>query len=365
MKVSIIDPVGGHGGMDYYDYGIAQGLGGNDLSVDYYTCNKTNVRLYENVQTKTIFGNVWEKKGLLKLLTFLNGYLKSFKSAKQAKSEVLHFQFFGLGIINLFVLGLACLFKQKKVVTLHDIESFHQGSSKFIAKLCLKFIDGIIVHNQFSKSEFEKSFKFHGITSIIPHGNYLPFVTTQPLNSDSQKINILFFGQIKEVKGIDVLLDAMEKVVQKSNNYHLTIAGRPWKTEVRHYEDKIKEKGLMNHVTTHFKYIKDKDVDQLYKEATVIVMPYKKIYQSGVLLLSFSYGRTVIASDLPPFKEVISDEKNGFLFESEDSSSLSSCILKLNHKSISNATENSKNLISKEYDWVKIGKATLKFYTNL
>ena len=365
MRVSIVDPVGGHGGMDYYDYGLAQGLGGNNLNVNYYTCNKTNVRFYDNVQTNATFGNVWENKGLFKLLAFLSGYVKAFKNAKRAKSEVLHFQFFGLGKINLIVLAIASLFKQKKVVTLHDIESFHKGSSKFIAKLCLTLIDGIIVHNQFSKSEFEKNFKFNGKTSIIPHGNYLPFVETQPLNSKSPLINILFFGQIKEVKGIDVLLDAMEKVVKKSNHYHLTIAGRPWKTEVKYYEDKIKKMGLSNHVTTHFKYIKDEDVDQLYKNASIIVMPYKKIYQSGVLLLSLSYGRTVIASDLSPFKEVISDGENGFLFESENSSSLSNCILKLNHQLIEDTTENSKHLISQKYDWVKIGKATLKFYTSL
>lgn len=365
MKVSIVDPVGGHGGMDYYDYGLAQGLGSNNLDVFYYTCDKTHIRFYKNVQTNTVFNNVWEKKSIFKLLAFLNAYLKAFKSAKGNNSELLHFQFFGLGKINLLVLVLAYFFEQKKVVTLHDIESFHKGRSKLVQSLCLKLIDGIIVHNQFSKSEFEKKFKFHGPISIIPHGNYLPFVKMQKLNCNSKKINLLFFGQIKEVKGIDILLDAMQKVVTKSNQYHLTIAGRPWKTDVKHYEMKIKEMGLTNHVTTHFKYIKDKNLDKLFKEASIVVMPYKKIYQSGVLLLSLSYGRTVIASDLPSFKEFISNNKNGFLFKSGNSTSLSNCILKLNHELISNVTKNSKDLILKDYDWFKIGHKTLKFYQSL
>lgn len=365
MNVSIVDPVGGHGGMDYYDYGLAQGLGSNNLDVCYYTCDKTHIRFYKNVQTNTVFANVWEKKGVFKLFVFLNAYIKAFKSSKENNSELLHFQFFGLGKINLLVLVLAYFFEQKKVVTLHDIESFHKGRSKLVQNLCLKLIDGIIVHNQFSKREFEKKFKFQGPISIIPHGNYLPFVKMQKLNISSKKINILFFGQIKEVKGIDVLLDAMQKVVKKSNQYHLTIAGRPWKTDVKHYEQKINEMGLTNHITTNFKYIKDKNLDQLFKEASIIVMPYKKIYQSGVLLLSLSYGRTVITSDLPSFKELISDGKNGFLFETGNSTSLSNCILKLNHELILNATKNSKILISNDYDWIKIGCKTLKFYQTL
>lgn len=365
MKVSIIDPVGGHGGMDYYDYGLAYGLGSNSISVDYYTCSDTSHRTFENVQTKDVFGNVWKKSSFFKLHAFLMGYFKAFKDARLNKTDVFHFQFFSLGNLNLVVLCLAFWFKQKKVVTLHDVESFDTGSLKLVSKLCLKLIDGVIVHNQFSKSEFEKNFKFNGPITIISHGNYLPFVEPQILSDKSPIINILFFGQIKEVKGVDILLDAMAKVVAKSDKYHLTIAGRPWKTEAIDYENKIKKLGLSNDVTTHFWYIKDEEVRAFYKDASIIVMPYKKIYQSGVLLLSLSYGRTVIVSDLQPFTDVITDGNNGFIFESNNSSSLADCILKLNHKLILEVTENAKQLISRKYDWKTIGKETLNFYNGL
>ena len=365
MKVSIIDPVGGHGGMDYYDYGLAYGLGSNGVTIDYYTCNKTKLRNFGNVQTKDVFANVWDKKNFGKLYGFLRGYLKAFKDARLNKANVFHFQFFSLGNLNFIVLCLAFWFKQKKVVTLHDIESFHKGNSKLVSKLCLKLIDGIIVHNQFSKSEFEKIFNFNRSIAIIPHGNYLPFIEPQILSSKSPRINILFFGQIKEVKGVDILLDAMAKVVAKSDKYVLTIAGRPWKTDAMTYENKIKELGLSKHVTTYFRYIKDHEVSNFYRDASIIVMPYKKIYQSGVLLLSLSYGRTVITSDLPPFTDVISDGNSGFIFESENSSSLANCILKLNHKLILDATQNAKQVMSRKHDWIRIGEQTLKFYNNL
>jgi len=365
MKISIIDPVGGHGGMDYYDYGLSYGLAYNFSSVKYYTGSKTKYRHYQNVQTIDVFKNVWDKKRPNKFFFFLVGYLKAFKISKRSKSEVLHFQFFSLGSLNLIILGLAFFFKQKKVVTLHDIESFHKSSFKLISKMCLKLIDGIIVHNKFSKSELEKNFNFNRPISIIPHGNYLPFVEPQPLAINSPIINILFFGQIKEVKGVDLLLDAMAEVVKTNHKYHLTIAGRPWKTDVKRYENKIKELGLSKYVTTHFKYIQDDDVKQFYKNASIIVMPYKKIYQSGVLLLTLSYGRTVIVSNLPSFTEVISNNQNGFIFESGNSLSLANCILNLNSELISNVTLNSKQIISQKYDWKVIGKATLSFYKKL
>ena len=94
-------------------------------------------------------------------------------------------------------------------------------------------------------------------------------------------------------------------------------------------------------------------------------MPYKKIYQSGVLLLSFSYGRTVITSDLPPFKEIISNGNNGFMFESGNSLSLANAILQLDNKLISKVTKNTKALISNKYDWKTIGGSTLNFYKKI
>lgn len=365
MKVSIIDPVGGHGGMDYYDYGLAYGLGANDIEVTYYTCNKTKHRSFANVYTENIFGTVWDKKGVYKLLTFLGGYFRAFKKAKEKKSSVFHLQFFSLDILNLVVLFLASIFKQKKIVTLHDVESFHGNSSKFIAKCCLKFVDAIIVHNKFSKSEFEKTFNFKRELFLIPHGNYLPFVEPLSMPVIEEQINILFFGQIKEVKGVDVLLEAMAKVVVKNNNYHLTIAGRPWKTDANTYQTQIEELGLKEYVTTRLEYIADEEVKQLYRDASIVVMPYKKIYQSGVLLLSLSYGRAVIVSDLKPFTEVISHNENGYVFQSENADSLANCILNIYSDNLIKVTENAKKVICTKYDWKSIGSSTLSCYSKI
>ena len=47
--IAIIEHVGGHGGMDYYDYGLAYGLGVNKVSVKYHTCYETKTRNFDNV----------------------------------------------------------------------------------------------------------------------------------------------------------------------------------------------------------------------------------------------------------------------------------------------------------------------------
>jgi len=365
MKIALIDPVGGHGGMEYYDYGLAYGLSNSNCNVFYYTCHNTQERFYENVSIDKCFGDVWKANKMVRLKYFLIGYLKSFKRAKMNDCKIFHFQFFDLGILNLSVLMLALFYKQKKVVTLHDIESFSKSANKFVHKLCLYLIDGIIVHNEFSKNQFLEKNKFEKRLAVIPHGNYLPFIKSLPLSLDSNKIRLLFFGQIKDVKGLDVLLEAMSIVKNSSSNYSLTIAGRPWKTEKESYLKTISRLNLQNDIKTYFEYIKEEDVSSYYEKSDVIILPYKKIYQSGVLLLSLSYGRTVIVSDLEPFKEVISHESNGLIFESENPADLARKILQLDKSLINSMTNNSKNSISNDYDWLKIGIKTNLFYNTL
>ncbi len=365
MVISLIDPVGGHGGMDYYDFGLAQGLASNDAVVLYFTCSNTIKRGFNNVTLFRTFGDVWRTNGVRKGFYFLKGYINAFLISRKNRSDVFHLHFFNLGFLNLIVLLIAFFFKQKKVVTLHDVSSFHGISIRLVEKVSMFFIDGIIVHNRASKSALLKKKLSLPKLAVIPHGNYLPFVSMLPTPKERQKIRLLFFGQIKEVKGLDVLLKAMAIVVKENTRFKLTIAGRPWKTEENYYEKMILDLGLGNFVERHFRFIQDDEVAPLYEKADVVILPYKRIYQSGVLLLTWSYGRTVIASNLDPFNELITNFKNGFLFESENPDDLARCILKLNFNDILKTTLNSRELIKNGFDWSTIGKRTLNFYKSL
>ena len=125
MKIAIIEPVGGHSGMDYYDYGLAQGLGNNNVEVLLFTSSKTIIREYTNVETIKTFSNVWETTNkFIRLWYFIFGYLRSFRLSKKKSVSVTHFQFFDLGFLNCLIVLIASPYKFKKVLTLHDISSF-------------------------------------------------------------------------------------------------------------------------------------------------------------------------------------------------------------------------------------------------
>lgn len=367
MKIAIIDPVGGHGGMDYYDYGLNWGLHENKVEVHYFTCTKTK-ELIPNCSTlHHSFDTMWDKGKLLKIYFLLRGYLRAFRFSKQNNIQIAHFQFFHLGIQNVFVLFIAKVFGLKRVVTLHDIDSFKKNELGLLKKIGLRLAQVIIVHNAFSKNELKNKNVTENKVQVIPHGNYLPFVKTLTYKKPELPLKLLFFGQIKEVKGLDILIDAVSKVNKEVQKVHLTIAGRPWGIDKSTIEKQIRELKLESSIETHFNYIPNEEVTTYFEKSDIVVLPYKRIYQSGVLLLSMSYGRVTLSSDLLAFSEIINHNENGFLFKSENSSDLALQIEKIaaNKDVISEIRTNALNDLTNEFSWINIGSKTKEVYNKL
>jgi glycosyltransferase involved in cell wall biosynthesis len=123
---------------------------------------------------------------------------------------------------------------------------------------------------------------------------------------------------IKPTKGLDVLINAM-----KEQNADLIIAGRLRKQSFAQFEQLLSENNMRDRVHRFIRYIGNDERDLFFKVADLIVLPYDKVYQSGVLLMAMSYGLPVIATDLEPFKEIIDHPNNGLLFKRGDSFDLS------------------------------------------
>lgn len=366
MKVSIVDPVGGHGGMDYYDYGLCIGLDSVGIEPHFFTANKTKEILKDKVTTHFTFGEMWSKPKVLKLFLLLKGYVRAFRWSKEHQVRNVHFQFFRLGVQNIFVLWLAKnLFNLKTIVTLHDIESFKGKNSKRLQQTAFLLIDSFIVHNKFSYKELVTQLGYDEKVSVIPHGDYLNFVSSIPYKENKiPTFNLLFFGQIKEVKGLDVLLKAMHILKNIEPNINLTIAGKPWGTDKTKYNKLIEDYQLQNTVKTNFNYIPNEEVSSYFEACDLVVLPYNKIYQSGVLLLTISYGRVALCSDLDAFKEIIEDDVSGYLFKTADAQSLADKIKKVsnNRPQIAKVRENANQLLESNYSWEVIGALTKKVY---
>ena len=108
-----------------------------------------------------------------------------------------------------------------------------------------------------------------------------------------------------------------------------------------YYQKMIDEYNLNKFCILHTRFIKEEDVKYYYAAADLVVLPYTKIYQSGVLLMSLSYNKPTIVSDLLPLIDIITHNETGFVFKNNDDVALSE---KINDIFLSEKDFNDKNI---------------------
>ena len=124
---------------------------------------------------------------------------------------------------------------------------------------------------------------------------------------------------------------------------------------------------LNDYCILHTKFIPQSLVKHYYAASELVVLPYKRIYQSGVLMMALSYLRPVLVSDLPPLQNIVIDNETGFLFKSEDTYDLAE---KLNFilsdkQSLDRVRINGARLVNEKYGWDEIGRLTKNAYQTL
>ena len=159
----------------------------------------------------------------------------------------------------------------------------------------------------------------------------------------------------------------MKEVIENNSDVLLVIAGRVWENDFSIYQKIIDYNNLSDYCLIHNKFIPHEDVVHYYASADLVVLPYKRIYQSGVLMMSMSYEKAVIVSDLSPLTEVVQDMKTGFVFESENPKSLSKKINRIfsDTNKIEEVRIKGSDHIKSKYDWLEIGKKMKKSYQSI
>lgn len=331
--VAVIEPVGSHGGMDYYDSGLCAGLTANGVASIWYTCDISAPRGKRTITIVRSFNRIWGKDAAWQRgLRFVTGLFRTMKDARRRRANIAHFHFFHVGPLEVASVVLARISGLRVVTTVHDVEAFKPGGkSPFLQQMAYGLCSRLVVHNEVSRDELmARCGVREEMVRVVPHGSYLGLIPAamersharEKLGLPQEECIVLFFGQIKEVKGLELLVEGFAQARRHMEPARLVIAGKVWKDDFSRYQDLIDSHSLADVTCAHIRYIPDEELATYYGAADVVVLPYRKIYQSGVLLMAMSYGIPVLASDLAGMREVITDGENGFLFRAGDAGDL-------------------------------------------
>jgi glycosyltransferase involved in cell wall biosynthesis len=197
----------------------------------------------------------------------------------------------------------------------------------------------VIAHSEFDRARLLAE---HGLeasrVAVIPHGEYGFFArggdwpdrvtARRDLGLAEDDEVALFFGYIREYKGLDVLLEAWPAVAGARSRARLVIAGDPVKLPASRREQ-LRAWAQRLGVLHRFGYIPFDEVGRYLASADVVVMPYRHISQSGVLFLALSLGLPVVATRVGGLPEVLSDGESGLLVSPESPGELADALTRV------------------------------------
>ena len=136
----------------------------------------------------------------------------------------------------------------------------------------------------------------------------------QKLNLDSSKNYLLFFGLIRDYKGLDILLKAMATPAMREANIELIVAGEYYSNK-EEIETLIATLQLQNKVHLHTRFIPDNEVNIYFCAADLIVQPYKHATQSGVTQVCYHFNKPMLVTNVGGLPEIVPNNKVGFVVE--------------------------------------------------
>jgi len=219
---------------------------------------------------------------------------------------------------------------------------------KFFVKNLLRKFDGIFTMSKNVTNIIKKEIPQINVKTV-----FLPIKNNfgKALHKDEalEKLNlkgrniILFFGLIRNYKGLDILIKAFKQLLKKNNDYRLIIAGECYENKNKYFE-LINDEKIKECILWFDQYVSDDKINLFFSACDLVVLPYKKASQSGIIPIAYNYNKLVLASDIAGLNEYIVNKKSGYLFDSNNENSLCENIEKIfkNHDFVE-----SDNFISK------------------
>lgn len=381
------------GGSDRpYVYGLTTALGALGAKMDLIASDELDepdLRRKPGVDFLNLRGDQRPDAAFAdKIFRVLEYYFKLIRYAATCEAKLFHilwnsrFEVFDRTLLTLYFKLLG----KRILLTVHNVNKRKRDArDTYINRLTLRIqyrlADHIFVHTEKMKSELVGDFGVpaarvtvipFGINDSVPNTNLSTLEAKERLGICRTKKTILFFGRIKRYKGLEYLVSAFRQLQSQRDDYRLIIAGRmeeDFESYWRPIWETISEDVKTGRVVLRTEFVPDTDTEIYFKAADVLALPYKDIFQSGVLFLAYSFGLPVLAADVGSLKDEITEGKTGFVFRPGDPADLATAIERYFTSdlfaNLATWRQQIRDFATERHSWDVVGQITTKVYSDL
>ena len=354
MRVQLVDP---SADVLPYDHALAGALARHGAEVELVTSRFVHgpVPTPDGYGASTFFyraGTGWGARRpvlrrALKAAEHVPDMLRYRRHAGAA--DVSHWQWLWLEALSTRVLPRG----RPQVLTLHNVIRRGRSAGRLVDSF-----DAVIVHTRAGAELLGGGERVH----VVPHGAFEHLTRREdelllpPELAGVSRPVVLYFGVVREYKGVDVLLEAMRHVPEAE----AWVVGRPLGVSM----ERLRRLGPPGRVRFVDRYVSDAELPAFFRRADVLALPHRTVDMSGVLFAGLAFGKAMVLSDVGGFSEVVEDEGAGRLVPPGDPEALGAALAELieDGEARRELERRAAAAAVGRYSWDRIAERTLAVY---
>lgn len=238
---------------------------------------------------------------------------------------------------------------------------------KLLTRMALKRGKHYIVHAKEEGRELKK-IKERPDYVVTPHPTYNAFQfegiskeqARDRLQIGREERILLFFGYVREYKGLKHLLKALPMIVREDEHIRLWVVGE-FGADKDEYLRLVDELGVKGNVSVVDSYMPDREVEKFFAAADLVVLPYVSATQSGIVQIAYGFTKPVIVTDVGGLPDVVEDGRTGYVVAPERPEEIARAVVRFFHEKKEQVmTENIKREAYR-FSWERMGEVVEKF----
>lgn len=264
--------------------------------------------------------------------------------------------------------GLSILTRKiPKIFVCHNVFPHERFPlDKFLTRTVLRKGKAYITHSAMDAEDLKEIVAVPNYeTTVLPvHNSFKMKNLTKPqarlaANVAEDKKILLFFGFVRDYKGLRHIINAMPEIVKYDSNIRLMIVGE-FRSDKEHYLEQIKNLGIGDNIDIVDGYIPDSGIEKYFAASDLIVLPYESATQSGIVQIAYGFEKPVIATNVGGLPEVIADGKTGYIVEPKNPKALAEAVIRFFDE---NKSEEFTENVRKEayrYSWDRMNEVVVR-----
>lgn len=336
MKIVLIGPVYPYkGGIAHYTSLLYRALA-KEHEVTLISYKMQYPKLLFKKEQKDYSNDMFKIEGAQFLINTANpvNFLRIGSKIKKMCPDLVVFQWWHPYFAPCYRLLVASIGKNiKKLFICHNVFPHERFPlDRWLTRLVLKNGDLFIVHSKSDERDL-LTIRPNAKYRQNPHPTYDAFKihgfskaqARERLEISNDAKVLLFFGFVREYKGLKHLLRAIPELKNTFSDIKLMVVGS-FGDDKEDYINIIKEKNIQSYIRLIDEYTPDHEVEKYFAACDLVVCPYESATQSGIVQIAYGFEKPVIVTNVGGLPDVVKNEKTGYIVKTGDADAIAGAV---------------------------------------